>query len=315
MNIIYKITNLINEKIYVGSTTYSIDSRFKEHIYDAENRAKSYFHKAIKKYGKENFKIEELFRVFNEEDLNYFEDLFIDQFEALNPNIGYNLVYSDRKVGAGGHISKCMKLDWKNNRESRLESLRNMKDNSGWDNLNKFKPSKEEQSNMSKRTWESGRMDHISDVMKKEWANPEIKKKRINSMIKGSKKKAIIAVSIYGDDIKKFESINHAKREGFNGSSIMNSLKCRAAYGQGYVWHYAQGLDSYESIYAETLRVLGDWKQKDDSAIQAFDPKAGIKVIYPSLQAVKDAGFSIKAINRSLSGRRKIAQGFVWSYI
>lgn len=59
---IYKITNLINGKIYIGQTTCSIEDRWKEHLHSAkksvsENRP---LYRAINKYGKENFSIEKI---------------------------------------------------------------------------------------------------------------------------------------------------------------------------------------------------------------------------------------------------------------
>ena len=52
---IYKITNLVNSKIYIGQTIRSLKERFRQHIY---KQGCTYLHNAILKYGKENFKIE-----------------------------------------------------------------------------------------------------------------------------------------------------------------------------------------------------------------------------------------------------------------
>lgn len=62
MSYIYKITNIKNNKIYIGKTNNTIEKRFKEHIRDSkkgteENRP---LYKAINKYGVENFKIEKV---------------------------------------------------------------------------------------------------------------------------------------------------------------------------------------------------------------------------------------------------------------
>lgn len=316
--IIYKVTNLINQKIYIGSTHNTIKHRFMKHVVESNNRCSTYFHKAIRKYGKENFKIEELFFVFNESDLNYFEDLFIDQYNSLNPNVGYNLVYSDRRDGANKYISECMKKDWQVNRESRLESARNMKNNAGWGSLVKYNKTDEARaaaSVRSKARWDSGAMNHVSETMKDQWSDSEIRKQRIEAMKEGAKKKAVIAVSIYGDKWEKFNSVHDAIRAGFCVSSIYNSLNKKATHGQGFVWLYAEGLDNYEALFAEVESVLGGWHQKDDQPIQALDPKTGIKTVYPNLEAVRAAGFSIKSINRSISGKRKSAQGYIWSYL
>jgi group I intron endonuclease len=56
---IYKITNTVNQKIYVGCTIKSIDERFQEHKSRAKvAKYKSKLYNSINKYGIENFTIE-----------------------------------------------------------------------------------------------------------------------------------------------------------------------------------------------------------------------------------------------------------------
>ena len=60
MNLIYKITNLVNGKAYIGKTSKTLDQRFAEHKTEAfRSRAeKRPLYSAMRKYGIENFKIE-----------------------------------------------------------------------------------------------------------------------------------------------------------------------------------------------------------------------------------------------------------------
>lgn len=86
--IIYKITNLINNKIYVGQTTQSPEVRFGEHCRFRKNNATMLIALAIKKYGKENF----TFEVLEETDnLNEREAFYIDLFQSNVKGIGYNI--------------------------------------------------------------------------------------------------------------------------------------------------------------------------------------------------------------------------------
>lgn len=59
MAYIYKITNLINNKIYIGKTIFDINKRFKEHIRDSKRARceKRPLYSAMNKYGAENFQI------------------------------------------------------------------------------------------------------------------------------------------------------------------------------------------------------------------------------------------------------------------
>jgi group I intron endonuclease len=52
---IYKITNKINGKVYIGQSI-NIERRWKEHISD--KRKNSLIHLAIEKYGEKNFNFE-----------------------------------------------------------------------------------------------------------------------------------------------------------------------------------------------------------------------------------------------------------------
>lgn len=59
---IYKITNVINGKSYIGKTLSSIENRWKEHCSDSKKRKneKRPLYSAMNKYGIENFKIEQI---------------------------------------------------------------------------------------------------------------------------------------------------------------------------------------------------------------------------------------------------------------
>lgn len=60
MAYIYKITNDINQKVYIGKTEFSIEKRFKEHCQDAfrERNEQRPLYAAMRKYGIEHFYIE-----------------------------------------------------------------------------------------------------------------------------------------------------------------------------------------------------------------------------------------------------------------
>ena len=85
MNYIYKITNTINNKIYIGQTT-NFKNRMKQHI----NGKRSVISKAIRKYGKDNFLFEIIDSVDNIDDANVLEKFYIEYYNSITPN-GYNI--------------------------------------------------------------------------------------------------------------------------------------------------------------------------------------------------------------------------------
>lgn len=82
--VIYKLTNLINGKIYVGKTIQPLKRRLARH-----QRTKSMIGNAIRKYGWEKFKVEIIDVCNNLEQLNDREKYWIAMLKCLYPN-GYN---------------------------------------------------------------------------------------------------------------------------------------------------------------------------------------------------------------------------------
>ncbi len=86
--IIYKITNILNNKSYVGQTIRSIEKRWAQHCSNKEQCV--LIHQAICKYGKNNFIVEQIDSATSLEELNKKETEHILSNNTLSPN-GYNL--------------------------------------------------------------------------------------------------------------------------------------------------------------------------------------------------------------------------------
>lgn len=83
--IIYKITNKVNGKSYIGQTRYTLEFRWKQHQHKMDN---TYFHNAIRKYGADNFSCE-ILEECEVSDLNSREIFYIAKYNTFKE--GYNL--------------------------------------------------------------------------------------------------------------------------------------------------------------------------------------------------------------------------------
>ncbi len=84
--IIYLTTNMVNGKIYVGQKLIQHNNADNTYLGSG-----NLIIKAVKKYGKENFKRVILQNAFSREEANDIETHYIKQLDATNPAIGYNI--------------------------------------------------------------------------------------------------------------------------------------------------------------------------------------------------------------------------------
>ena len=113
--IIYKITNTINGKVYIGQTTQTFNKRYRgagigaervKHHYEYNGNAKNFhLYSAMKKYGIENFKVEIVCVCQTEKELNIKEKEVIDLYNSTDETRGYN-------IQIGGD-NKRRGIDWR----------------------------------------------------------------------------------------------------------------------------------------------------------------------------------------------------------
>lgn len=88
---IYKITNHINQKIYIGCTISSLKKRFEEHLYRCmKTDIATKLYNSMRKYGIENFEIE----LIDECDLECIyetEKKYIEQYDSYNKGLNSTL--------------------------------------------------------------------------------------------------------------------------------------------------------------------------------------------------------------------------------
>lgn len=88
---VYKITNKINGKVYVGITNRGVKTRWYKHCSDSIRGSEFPLHNALRKYGIDNFSIDILEEVKTSEELKEREKYWILTLQSKTSHNGYNL--------------------------------------------------------------------------------------------------------------------------------------------------------------------------------------------------------------------------------
>jgi len=108
--IIYQVTSNVHtkNKIYIGKTIRTLKQRQWEHYNSAFNKnSQTYFHRALRKYNKNNFKWKTIHQCKNEKELNETEIYYIDELNSFKN--GYNMTPGGD--GGAGMLGKKHSLE------------------------------------------------------------------------------------------------------------------------------------------------------------------------------------------------------------
>jgi hypothetical protein len=115
---IYKATNIINKKVYIGFTKYGL-KRSQGHIFS--KKTNNPFHNALRKYGKESFTWEIIYQSIDQDHtLNVMEPYFIKEYNSYidfpnsngynaTPGGSKNYIHSKQALSV---LSNKTKLQW-----------------------------------------------------------------------------------------------------------------------------------------------------------------------------------------------------------
>ena len=106
---IYKITNTVNQKVYIGQSV-DVFRRLTHHKHELtlNKHRNDYIQHSVNKYGLENFTFE-ILEFCEVEELDEKEIYYINQYNSTNKDYGYN-------IQSGGHLGHCWNIDARNRR-------------------------------------------------------------------------------------------------------------------------------------------------------------------------------------------------------
>ena len=306
---VYKHTNLINGKVYIGkcyrkpSYRWGIDGSGYLRCSRGHSKAdQRHFAFAIKKYGWDNFQHEILYEGLTAEEASRFEAMMIAKYESNKPTKGYNMTKGGE--GCAGRIVS------KKTRELLKESLTKYKkifqyDKKGnllkeWDNCEEIleyfgtKSDSNLYSNLLGK--QKSFCGYIFRLEKSDNVQYEIK----------TTAKRVRCYSKNGEYIKTFASYKDAFMEtGTQPSMIVRCLKNECVSAGGYVWR--KDIGDYEQIY-----IRRRFEQNYSPVVQ-LDFSGNLVAEYDS---IKDAQHQtgINNISAVCRGERRNAGGYFWQY-
>lgn len=221
--IIYKITNLINGKCYVGQTRTTLQERWKHHRH---SHGCSAIHSALIKYGFDNFTIEEIDQANTQEELNQKEQYWIGKLNTLSPN-GYNLTTGGESPNWCNESKMRMSESKKGTYPS--EETRTLLSEVKKGSKNSFygrhhteeSKAKISKSKLGQKPWITG----------KHWSDDDITKLRLGQ--KTCKKVRCVETGIVYDSIRQA-----AKELNLYHSNISKALQGKNKTSGSYHWEY-----------------------------------------------------------------------------
>lgn len=279
MGYIYKITNTVNNKCYIGVTTQANPNERWSHHKSAirANIGCPFLQKAFKKYGEDAFKFEVLIICFNE-DAFKFENEYILKYNSMSPN-GYN-------VAVGGIRGPTFLGKHHSNETKKILSQKSIAYHNTPEMLRKHSESAKlfnsthnigdlmKKSEKWQKALKEGRIGghsktddgkkRISEGLKEYYKTQ--KDQGIINRIKDKKKHSEIMtlaigrkVSQYSKDDKQLDSFRSIKeasvKSGVNRKSISHVLAGRSKTAGGFIWKY--DTEPKENLVVEEQSQIG----------------------------------------------------------
>lgn len=274
MGFIYKIWNEINDKVYIGQTTTSLQQRWKEHHYACHSirHKNQHLYLAMRKYGEKFFHIEEVEQCENIL-LNEREIYWIDFFDSYNQ--GYNMTLGGENSATAKGLTK-KQVQWI------------------WD------------------LWDEGLS--ITDIIRitnfttaqvrnrlEGYCNYNIEEseRRGRETARKSKCKAISQWTLQGDFIATYQSgIEAEEKTGINRKAISKVLQKKSKTSGGFLWTFEGELPIIENQREQIYQY-----DKENNLINTFSSCA---------EAARQTGLDSSTISKVCRGKLKSTGGFYW---
>lgn len=218
---IYKITNQLNGKVYIGQSI-NIEHRWKEHIQEAKNGIRNYaLYNAMRKYGIENFSFE-IIEECSEKELDEKEVYYIKEYNSYYD--GYNSTLGGQGKGFQRCINSQEIYDLWDQGLSVFEINEKLKDKVGHTTIRKYL-----QSYKNYSVKESNSRGNLRSIKANEF--------RKNNPNCNSSRNKVVQYDLWGKYIASYDSYEDAERKtGIDSvviGRVINGIQNQAG---GFQW-------------------------------------------------------------------------------
>ena len=238
---IYKWTNKVNGKVYIGQSVDLSFRKLKFKCFSIKKYGGEYINRARQKYNNVDFWDYEILEYCSEEELNSKEIYYINYYNSTNPNIGYNL-----SCGGSGHSGYKQSEETKRKiGEAQFGEKNHMYGKTMSDDLrNQIKSAISGEHNAM---WGKTHKDEVKEIISKKRSIP------------------IYQLDLHTNEIiKEWKSSKEAATVlGFDNSNITSCCKGRTQHYKGFKWCYVDNTNENKIILqldVNTNEVINEYK-------------------------------------------------------
>tara|TARA_R110002072_G_scaffold7503_2_gene40974 strand:+ start:769053 stop:769706 length:654 start_codon:yes stop_codon:yes gene_type:complete len=213
--IIYKVENMENGRVYIGSTINSVDIRKKDHLQKASDGTGHYFHQEIATYGSEAFVWEQVDTASTSDELALKEKDYILQFDSFRNGYNSDSGGGFKKTVYQYNIDDCTLVATYDSLDSAADAV----------NANKKAISKA--------------CLNVNKLLNGYYWSYELKEPFVPNI--DARRKMVVQMDLDGNIIAEFKSVAEAANpSGANKSSIAKCCRNEYKSASGFKWKYKE---------------------------------------------------------------------------